>query len=316
MDRTTNPVPFQTVWFRTPQKYDRCIAVPEKGPVKGNFLYKNGEIHQHSSWQQEKGIFINNDLYVSLQHPNLGSQKLSRKSLETYCKSFDVMLPGLYELVLLQEALYEVNKSIKYDLQRPDLCFNNALEDCWFNEALNYPEDEQYSRRVVVIKSLSDSFIPSCEIFGNGDCVLAGNVGYIKSGNSYLRKDFMLFAACGDYNLFSLGDYAFMHRENKFTYLGHISEYGNDVLHTSTGVYQLLPDGVKRFHDCRCNSVKMDESGNLLLNYYEEEYGGGEQIYRCNHHYVYAKKNGLYVQVDAKYENIGCPTIGGQLYYW
>lgn len=213
----------------------------------GYFLLKDGSVSPNTIWEQEAGVFINNDLYIP--------------------KDFGTGdLPNLYGLFLLQEVREQVKEAFsKLSISIP--IPKNVVK------SLKSIENNQRGKKRIVIKSLSGAAAPVPHFFEDNKIVVFDNFAvFMLEQESYKRQKIRILATAGEITLFTVKDsFLFSHNaEGTITLLGtSCKRICDDIIQIGETVYQFRTDGtLKTIYDYCKKAVYFDNRLQLRYEYF------------------------------------------------
>lgn len=291
----------RTSWFGAKGFVDATVAENAE-PRAGYYLFYDGRKVTYTAFEQEKGIFINQQSYIPLDciNPSL----MNKSSVLAYCEKNNLRLPYLCELMPILRQVQgnkvwgAINAAFKA-IQREDCVLpKNVLENCWFQEIMD-EADDVHLRRLILVENLGEVRVSNSMIIDDGNCIVTPNGEvWVKKGGLYQPTDFIFWSAYEGLKLLLVEDlYIFRLQYGTLSYIGmNPRRAGEDVLLCSSGVYQLRSDGL-RLMQLSSGNVSFDEWGQLLIQTSDEFYGGSEQwIHDVDVDY-YKKTNGLWEHV-------------------
>lgn len=121
-----------------------------KLPKAGDYLLKNGNFSPVTVYDQEWGIYLNENVYILL---DMLKAPLTVSEANVVCSARDYKMPTQAQLELLETKLPEVNKALKA-VGMDDFCIPaDVLQSCWYREMpelANGTFDPSTKRRLLV----------------------------------------------------------------------------------------------------------------------------------------------------------------------
>ena len=124
-------------------------------PQAGQYLLKNGSCSPVTVFNQETGIFVNPNLYLSLELP---PAPLTAEQTDVFCKAYGVRIPEYFELRQIAKASEALNRALDAvgmaDFRLPD----DVIAGCWCYESMSRAlEDDDVSPRRVLLVGKKDN---------------------------------------------------------------------------------------------------------------------------------------------------------------
>ncbi len=212
----------------------------------GYFLLKDGSKSFHTVYDQECGIFIDENLYIPLK---LSKQKFTAHEARLYYETMEQKIPDLYKIVRLQQALYEVNQSLKA-VGMQDYCFSgNVLEDLWYEENLS-KADKDAKRRCIIINEYGDYTRPEYQLLRDDYLLYDKRLVYHKEEGKYHPKALTLCLTLSDVDILFLNGLIFWRGKDKcLNYLPadngvDLIVLGKDLIRCENVLYQACDQGL------------------------------------------------------------------------
>lgn len=296
-------------WFGAAGNFD-CAWNQKTRP--GFYLFFDGSRNQWPQFGHEKGIFIDEKRYIPLD--SLNPSLMSKEQLLDYCAKKGLRIPYLCELVplLRRENEFTAVQLVNYAFDgynRKDCRLPEDIIDAfWYQEALeNAAEMDQ--RRLLLIENISNEEVAESMVFteekSNEVCVFVTSEAEVwcRNHEKFAAKNFEILLKSPEIQLLTVeSKFLFRLDTGVLTYIGYYPErIGSDVITCSEGVFQIYGDELI----CLLSQnayAGFDEKGQLVLNVYNEFYGGGEQWVKENYtHYYQRNEKGIWINVGNTY---------------
>lgn len=265
----------------------------------GYYLLKNGSCSSITVYGQEKGIFIDEDLYIPLK---FSCEKVTFHEAQIYYDLMQEKMPDLYKIIRLQQGCARINNSLERIGLKDNLLSNNILQDYWYEEAHKPGKEE---KRYCIIISETENYVrPQYELIDSDRLLFENSLLCRKCEKVYAPESLTLivnilgvdilsgagvvFYRGADLKLMPLSGW--IHERN------YIEVYGQDLVQVNGILYQVYKGKLEKIH---CLSDKyyhlcLNEDSSQIEIY--EEYDNQERdMPLCRETMVYKKnQDGLY----------------------
>lgn len=274
---------------------------------QGNFLLKNGQTSTYPVYNQEAGIFIDENLYIPLK---MSKQLFTAQEAKVYFDILGVKIPDFYQIVRLKLALEKVNSSLRKVGMEEFVIPTDVLKNLWYEEALEYPKSDEV-RRCVVISEYGNYQKPSYQEFNNSCLLFNDTLLYHRTDDCYEPiSPVLVFNWAGiDFLRADVGgvNYVFYRgKDNKLVFLGvdcYIEFMNHELIRILTHVYQCCDGKLHEICYVSDHSINYsyDKNANQVVVSYEDEYvldGITEERWeKCI--YFQKNENGVFVEVGS-----------------
>lgn len=119
-------------------------------PQAGQYLLKNGSVSSTTVFNQENGIFVNPNLYLSLEMPQ---SPLTAEQTKVYCKAYNVRIPEYFELRQIEKEAEKLNQALSAVGMDSFKLPENILTNCWCQEGMekSLENEDTTPRRVLLV---------------------------------------------------------------------------------------------------------------------------------------------------------------------
>lgn len=286
-------------------------------PRAGHYLFHDGRAVEYTEYEQEKGIFIDQEKYLNVE--NMPQELMTAEEVMNFCADHNVEVPFLADLLPLKRSyqgvkmIDVVNRSLRRI--RPNVkLLSDPLNSCWYRERLNSAEPEEKRGLIIVNNIHGIQSSPSIIIDDGvaivspyGDLMLQTRDGYefdnFEVWFTFQGTVFLLASTTIDTEehdgAFYDCKYLFSLKDDCLTYLGkNPRRFENDVFSCSGGTFQMYDGRLLKLLD---DGGYLNRDENRLVVYVPgmNGYFGGEQWIREETYYYLEKVEGVYQLVDS-----------------
>lgn len=148
---------------------------------KGSYLLKDGHPSIKTVYNQEIGIFIDENLYIPLK---MSKQLFTAREAKVYYRTLGEKMPDLYQVIRFKLAVKVFNASLKKIGMQEYVFPEDILHNVWYEEALEDAKPGD-TRRCVVISGYEGYQEPAYQLINN-DCLLfADTILYRRTEECY-----------------------------------------------------------------------------------------------------------------------------------
>ncbi len=209
------------IWYSA----DGIVDEFEKtAPQCGHYLLKDGSCSARTVYNQEKGILLNDNLYLPL---NISRQKFRAAEAKAYFSAVKLEIPCLYQILLLQNAAKTLNKSFAAIGMGEDMIPEHALQNVWHKEAMEQA-DSQETRNCIFIRPRKDGMPQyDYEIINSKYLLVNHSRLYVLDGKEYKNINFVLIASNGFVDILKLEheNMFFARIDGEISYIGTRFDY-------------------------------------------------------------------------------------------
>lgn len=245
--------------------------------VPGFYLLKNGTFSEKTVWEQEIGVMVDSNFYISV-NPNQGSAPLAYQSFVMACE----------------------RNSLNVALQKVGFPTRINLKGLWKNQRL---KDD------IFVNQIYKDDCPTL-IFSTPNFVwFDNNEVFIRHDKMILRDIAKPFAATENAKYYTVGKYLLQKIGEIINIIGmEPQRFGEDILITiiedieirsygrAMDWWQITNEGVICFASHDHSPEKIGE--NLYTEDYANQYWGSEQWENTTDKYTYQKVDGLWKEID------------------
>ena len=266
----------QMVCYDT-KKVESGLLVPS--PYQGDYLLKDGSISRYTVFNQETGILIDKDIWLSLQ---LSTQTLTASEAKAYYNSIDHPIPSLYQLIRLKLAVGEINKSLNRIGMKVFSLPEDILNQVWCEESLN-EKTQTEKRRCVLIEPRASYQAPEYELIGGKYLLYKHKNLYKRTSEFYEPVKLVLLLNWNGIDFLQSEDEDINFYRNKDLQIHYLSIkenirfYADELVRTENKLYQIkdgtiylvtvLPNNVTICHNAGSSELIIEETQILSLDY-------------------------------------------------
>lgn len=228
-----------TVWYNA--------QLQKKSEQAGFYYLKDGTRSECSVYDYEKGIVINDDIYLTLNFP---SRDLTSAEAQTFCKIKGGRIPDEYELWQIQQSLDKIRRALA-GITFPEQKLPDDVMHCWSVEKISNGWNS-FSYPLLLIDGNPHN--PKDTILIRGYFVLLNNQDlFVKKDKTYVPAQLELWAVTGDKTLLALRgnnsdvDLFECTAESKLSHLGNYLYIGQDIFMGAGSFYQYYNGEMRLF---------------------------------------------------------------------
>lgn len=268
------------------------VSIVKRNPRPGNYLLKDGRVSEETVFAQEKGVFLEESVWVPVASLVPGEKKFSAVQAVAFCLEQGLRLPMLGELFpLLEYSKRNVfNNALSAIGKYSCSVTSDPLSSCWYQEVL-FDKAAGERSLLAVPASLSVKESSEAMVIGSGVCVVSGSgKGLIRGcdGNYYegswsawpLEKGEEVLLSPGLRFLLLEGRYLFAVYGGCLSYMDEHPRYNKElgIIFGEHEMYQVLGNNLCWMQPSRHSSVcefEQCDDGKLVIHCSDESYFGG-----------------------------------------
>lgn len=116
-------------------EFSDYISGKMKLPKAGDYLLKNGSFSTETVYDQEWGIYLNENVYLGLS--GMLKEPLTLQEAQVVCCANDFLMPSKEQLELFETHLLQVNVALAKIGMGMYSVPADVLQNCWYRELLN-----------------------------------------------------------------------------------------------------------------------------------------------------------------------------------
>lgn len=253
-------------------------------PYQGDYLLKDGSISRHTVFNQETGILIDKDIWLSL---HLSTQVLTASEAKAYYNSIDHPIPSLYQLIRLKLAVGEINKSLTRIGMKVFSLPEDILNQVWCEESLKEIK-QTGKRRCVLINTDTNYQAPEYKLISGNYLLYQNHSLYKRTSDFYEPVKLVLQLSWHGIDFLQSEDKGINFYRNKDLQLHYLSAkedihfYANELVTAENRLYQIkdgtmhlisiVPDKVTIHHNAGSSELIIEEMQIHSLDYQETTY--------------------------------------------
>ncbi len=188
----------RTIWYNA-QKFE--VGLLAASAVQGHYLLKNGQKSIVPVYDQEYGVFIDENHYIPLK---FSTRPLTYREAEVYYQSIGGEMPDLYEAVRLSLAVDSVNAALEKIGMSEFIFSAPVLSSVWYKQAV--PENSREKRRCIVIAPYGDFNRPEYLVLDKGYLLYKQTALYKLEEDCYKPLALTLEFNCSQTDFFTASD--------------------------------------------------------------------------------------------------------------
>lgn len=234
----------------------------------GYYMLKDNRRSRDSVYDYEKGIVINDDIYLTLNYPK---HELTKSEAQAFCRIKGGRIPDSFELWQIQMARDEIERSLAR-ITYPQRELPADIMSCWCSDRSD-SELSETRRPLLLIDGKRHN--PGDSVQKHGDLVILNKqYVFVWENGKYVPKNLELWAVSEKNSLFALKAdwsevYLFTQAPGeKLAFKGCYKHLGEDVFESASCLYQYDKGEMRKFCHREYTSVSLSE-GTVNVRYYK-----------------------------------------------